>query len=296
MTDNQINDNSSEEHLQTILELLATLDKSNIMGAFQLLEGIESLPVSVTSYLFAISLFFPDDYICEQSREVMECTFETSNDLYALSYNFDLEYHLDNESRMSEFLEELREEFPLDTAIVGNIALQLLNTGWMFCLKYHTATAYEFQDWIQNKELSLDNLDIEEVPPAVGKLINLDFLFLELNHLENLPEEIGKLKYLKRLYLNDNFLKEFPESICQLHNLRELRLEHNKIEFITPEIWQLQNLEVLHLSYNRLKELPEEITQLSKLRRLWLVGNHFTGAEKVKIKKMFNTSSVQVEI
>jgi len=295
MTVNRINDNSSEEHFQVILELLETLDKGNVVGAFQLLEGWHQVPIDIVSYLFAVSLFHTDEYILERSRELVEQTYETSEAAYALCYNFDLEYHLDNESRMSEFLEELHHEFSLNTAIVGNVALRLLNTGWMFCLTHNTATQEEFQDWVQNRELSLDNLDIEVLPPAVGKLTNLDFLFLELNQLDDLPIEIGDLKYLKRLYLNDNFFKHFPESVCNLKNLRELRLEHNKIEVITPLIHQLENLEVLHLSYNRLTTLPEEISQLKKLRRLWLVGNHFTGAEKVKIKQMFG-SPVQVEI
>lgn len=295
MTEYRKNDNSSEEHFQVIFELLETLDKGNIIGAFQLLEGLNDFPLDTLSYLFALSLFHEDEYILEHSRELVEHTYQESDALYALSYNFDLEYHLDNESRMSEFLEELHEEFALNTAIVGNVALRLLNTGWMFCLKYNTATKDEFQTWIQNRELSLDNLDIEELPASVGKLTNLDYLFLELNQLDDLPDEIGNLKYLKRLYLNDNFFKHFPESICNLQNLRELRLEHNKIEQITPQIWQLENLEVLHLSYNRLTTLPSEISQLKKLRRVWLVGNHFSGAEKVKIKKMF-ASSVQIEI
>ena len=295
MTVNRKNDNSSEEHFQVILELLETLDKSNIVGAFQLLEGSKQLPIDILSYLFAVSLFHTDEYILEHARELVEQAHETSEALYALGYNFDLEYHLDNESRVSEFLEELHQAFSIDTAIIGNVALRLLNTGWMFCLTHNTATQYEFQDWVQNRELALDNLDIEVLPPAVGKLTNLDFLFLELNQLDDLPNEIGDLRYLKRLYLNDNFFKHFPESVCNLKNLRELRMEHNKIEEITPLIHQLENLEVLHLSYNRLTKLPEEMSQLKKLRRVWLVGNRFTGAEKVKIKKMF-ASPVQVEI
>lgn len=295
MAENQNTNNSSEEHFHTILELLETLDKGNIIGAFQLSENINNLPIDILSYFFATSLFFPDDFINEQSRSIVENMLDISADLYALSYNFDLEYHLDNESKLSDFLDELHTEFELNSAIVGNTALRLLNTGWMFCLNNHTATADQFQEWVRNKELSLDNLDIEEVPPAVGNLANLDFLFLELNQLEALPKEIGQLKHLKRLYLNDNFFKEFPKCVCQLEYLRELRLEHNKIEVITPLIGLMTNLEVLHLSYNRLTTLPPEITQLKKLRRLWLVGNHFSATEKIKIKKLF-ASATQVEI
>lgn len=292
MANNQHLDSSSEEHFQTILELLETLDKSNIIGAFQLSENITNLSNDILSHLFAISLFFPDDFVTEQSRHIVENNLATSHDLYALSYNFDLEYHLDNESRLSDFLNELHLEFDLNSSIVGNIALRLLNTGWMFCLSKKTAPADQLQDWVQNRELSLDNLDIEEVPAAVGQLTNLDFLFLELNQLSDLPSEISNLKYLKRLYLNDNFFSEFPECICHLEYLRELRLEHNKIEKITPLISLMSNLEVLHLSYNRLTTLPPEIGQLKKLRRIWLVGNQFSGAEKVKIKKMFSPSTM----
>ncbi|WP_299452533.1 leucine-rich repeat domain-containing protein [uncultured Microscilla sp.] len=295
MANNQHLDNSSEEHFQTILDLLETLDKSNIIGAFQLSENTPNLSIDILSYLFAISLFFPDDFVNEQSRLIVENSLASSSDVYALSYNFDLEYHLDNESKLSDFLTELHFEFNLNSSIVGNTALRLLNTGWMFCLQQQTASADQLQDWIHNRELSLDNLDIEEVPAAVGGLTNLNFLFLELNQLRALPDEISNLKYLKRLYLNDNFFSEFPECICQLEYLRELRLEHNKIETVTPLIGLMTNLEVLHLSYNRLTTLPPEIGQLKKLRRVWLVGNHFSGAEKVKVRKLFS-SSTMIEI
>ncbi len=63
-----------------------------------------------------------------------------------------------------------------------------------------------------------------EIPKEIGKLINLQELYLENNQLTGeIPKEIGKLTNLQRLYLNNNQLTgEIPKEIGKLMNLRYL--------------------------------------------------------------------------
>ena len=63
--------------------------------------------------------------------------------------------------------------------------------------------------------LSLDDNQLSgEIPKQIGKLINLQFLYLYINLSGEIPKEIGKLTNLRILYLNNNqLLGEIPKEL-----------------------------------------------------------------------------------
>ena len=119
-----------------------------------------------------------------------------------------------------------------------------------------------------------DNLTV--VPPEIGQLSNLIFLFLSNNQLTAMPAEIGQLSNLEELSLSDNQLTAVPAEIGQLSNLRRLSLKFNQLTAMPPEIGQLSQLLEIDLGNNKLTDVPAEIGQLSNLRGLYLSHNQFT--------------------
>jgi internalin A len=134
----------------------------------------------------------------------------------------------------------------------------------------------------QYRKLDLAGLELTELPPEIGKLVNLEKLILAKwfeekglvgNRLTTLPIEINQLQHLIHLYLSHNQILKIPTEIGQLYNLTELYLSHNQILEIPVEIGQLQNLTKLYLGSNKIKEIPAEIGQLQNLTELYLGNN-----------------------
>ena len=86
---------------------------------------------------------------------------------------------------------------------------------------------------IENTDsLNLGNTGLTgTIPPEIGNLINLEYLFLYGNELTGeIPEEIGGLTNLKHLYLYDNGLTgQLPSSIGGLSSLTHLFLYGNAL-------------------------------------------------------------------
>ncbi len=123
-------------------------------------------------------------------------------------------------------------------------------------------------------ELSLGWLDLRELPPEIGQLNNLEYLYVGRgNRLENLPPEIGNLINLRELYLAENQLTSLPSELWQLSNLERLSLGSNPLRVLPSEIGQLRNLKYLYLGHSQLTSLPPELWQLNKLESLLLGGN-----------------------
>jgi len=91
---------------------------------------------------------------------------------------------------------------------------------------------------------------INEIPPEIRYLVNLEELDLAHNNIEAVPPEIGNLKKLKKLYLSKNKLKSLPEETGFLSNLECLELEDNKLVSLPETIVNLKNLKELTLSGN----------------------------------------------
>ncbi|KAI8146750.1 hypothetical protein BJV82DRAFT_509738 [Fennellomyces sp. T-0311] len=118
-------------------------------------------------------------------------------------------------------------------------------------------------------------------------------MYRSKNHLEQLPDAIGSLINLQVLHLQHNQLAEIPDTICGLVNLTEIDLAHNQLTRLSPYIGHLKKLRLLYLNHNynlsnlpiemggleglttlavlhcpQLKTLPAELLQLPNLRRL----------------------------
>tara|TARA_A100001011_G_scaffold335087_1_gene363811 strand:- start:400 stop:1008 length:609 start_codon:yes stop_codon:yes gene_type:complete len=105
-----------------------------------------------------------------------------------------------------------------------------------------------------------------EIPPDMGKLINLTILNLSHNQLTGeIPPEIGSLTNLSSLDAQNNQLTgEIPPEIGNLTNLVLLGLYGNHLTGeIPPEIGNLTDLYFLYLNYNQLTgEVPPEICNI----------------------------------
>ena len=76
-----------------------------------------------------------------------------------------------------------------------------------------------------------------EIPPELGKLANLEALYLGDNQLSGkIPPELGKLSNLRRLRLTENQLSgEIPPELGKLSNLIALFLAGNQLSGCVPE-------------------------------------------------------------
>ena len=132
-------------------------------------------------------------------------------------------------------------------------------------------------------ELDLAGLELEELPPEIGKCTQLETLVLGRfdkqrigNKLTEFPDVVLQLTNLKRLLIADNQITVIPEAIGQLSNLRELNLSDNQISVIPEVIGQLSNLTLLDLWNNQIVQIPDAIASLSHLTELNLGVNQIT--------------------
>ncbi|KAK9190082.1 hypothetical protein WN943_018683 [Citrus x changshan-huyou] len=104
-------------------------------------------------------------------------------------------------------------------------------------------------------DLSRNQL-IGSLPTEVGKLINLEILFISRNMLEGeIPSTLGSCIKLEQLKLGGNlFQGPIPLSLSSLRGLRVLDLSQNNISGEIPKfLVELQLVQNLNLSYNDLE-------------------------------------------
>ncbi len=124
--------------------------------------------------------------------------------------------------------------------------------------------------------LSLSNLALSALPPAIGQLSALTELYLQSNQLSALPPEIGRLPALTVLYLSGNQLVALPPEIGRLAALKVLSLSENQLRTLPPEIGQLSALSVLLLDDNPLATVPEELRGCQALENISLENTKLT--------------------
>jgi len=122
-----------------------------------------------------------------------------------------------------------------------------------------------------------DNQLSGSIPPELGLLTNLQFLWLSYNQLSGrIPPELGRLTKLQTIWISYNQLSgSIPPEFGQLTNLVSLDLASNQLSgSIPPELGQLTNLEQLFLYDNYLSgSIPPELVNLKKLGTLSLRNN-----------------------
>ncbi|AKB51553.1 hypothetical protein MSBRW_2300 [Methanosarcina barkeri str. Wiesmoor] len=126
------------------------------------------------------------------------------------------------------------------------------------------------------KELDLYDNDLTELTPKIKELKNLNELNLSRNHLTLLPPEIGELGKLTKLYLFYNQLIKLPPEIRKLKNLTEIDLTGNQLTLLPSEIGELGKLTKFSLYHNKLAQLPPEIGKLENLEELDISNNQLT--------------------
>ena len=140
---------------------------------------------------------------------------------------------------------------------------------------------------IRNMSYGMDST----IPPELGKLANLEELYLGRNRLRGtIPPELGDLANLRVLNLRGDHAARageshpglegpIPPELGKLANLEELRLHANQLTGpIPPELGNLTNLKQLWLRENELSgSVPPELGQLTKLERLELNHTELSG-------------------
>ncbi|GAG52682.1 unnamed protein product, partial [marine sediment metagenome] len=127
------------------------------------------------------------------------------------------------------------------------------------------------------QRINVNGNNLTTLPPEIGNLTQLEYLFVTNNKLTSLPPEIGGLVSLKELYLFDNQLSSLPPEIGNCTNLKHLNINRNNLTSLPPEIGNLQVLVELYLDNNLLETIPPEIGNLSEyLGGLQLDNNQLT--------------------
>ena len=120
------------------------------------------------------------------------------------------------------------------------------------------------------------------IPPALGRLANLESLALGFNELTGrIPGELGALTRLWQLHLAGNALiGPIPGELGNLASLEYLSLNANDLTGRIPgELGRLANLKWLYLSANALTgPVPAELGNLANLQQLILWRNPLTGS------------------
>jgi Leucine-rich repeat (LRR) protein/glucose/arabinose dehydrogenase len=138
-----------------------------------------------------------------------------------------------------------------------------------------------------------------EIPPELGYLTNLNWLYLQDNTLSGkIPAELGNLTNLKELWLENNRLGgEIPPELGSLANLTELRLHRNQLSGkLPPELGNLTKLRELWLDNNRLSgEIPPELGSLANLNWLYLQDNTLSGKIPAELGNLTNLKELWLE-
>ncbi|XP_020591884.1 putative disease resistance protein RGA3 [Phalaenopsis equestris] len=114
--------------------------------------------------------------------------------------------------------------------------------------------------------LRINNVDIDNIPKSIGKLIHLRYLNLDDTKIRKLPKSIGRLVNLQFLYLRGcTFLMRLPKSITTLHNLRYLDVEETPLISIPKGISKLEKINYLSGFVVADQRNPEDSCSLEEL-------------------------------
>ena len=121
--------------------------------------------------------------------------------------------------------------------------------------------------------LNLSMKNLTELPPEIGRFINLRRLDISNNFLTSLPPEISNLKHLEELDVSFNRLTSLPSEIGKLTHLKNLNVSFNQLTTVPPEIGSLTHLKAFNLSFNQIHHLPPEFGELKDLKILTVKMN-----------------------
>ncbi|MCD8275675.1 MAG: DUF4458 domain-containing protein [Alistipes sp.] len=124
---------------------------------------------------------------------------------------------------------------------------------------------------------------LESIDPAIGKLENLEYLFIANGEIETLPDELANLKSLTDVDVyNCPKMKQFPMALANLPEMISLNIANNS-QWSAEEVYKgldaiangpsKEKLQILYVRQNNLKEVPESFSNLKKIGLLDLAQN-----------------------
>jgi Leucine-rich repeat (LRR) protein len=126
------------------------------------------------------------------------------------------------------------------------------------------------------EELRLRNDGIRSLPPGIGGLSKLRTLDLSGNPITVLPDEFTQLRSLEVLLLNNDpalDLEHDLELLSRLPRLRILELRGDGIRQLPSSIGRMEHLEELYLNNNQLQAFPQELNGMRALKLIDLGTN-----------------------
>lgn len=111
------------------------------------------------------------------------------------------------------------------------------------------------------EELSIKTgSDVKILPASITQLLGLKELSLE-GQFTKLPADIGKLSNLETIYLRSHELKELPESFALLQNLQSLTTEYWNTTVLSSAIGSLKSLKTIKLANTSASKEPLQIDE-----------------------------------
>lgn len=148
-----------------------------------------------------------------------------------------------------------------------------------------SAAIVQSGDTYGNTVLNLSNCNLEEVPPVVWKLKNIQLLDLSNNEIKQISPEIKNLKELRDLTISGNELNSLPKEIGDLNKLYELILPNNKLTSLPTELGNLEHLRRLIIRGNRdLSSLPASLNNLISLETIICAETSIPESEVERIR------------
>jgi Leucine-rich repeat (LRR) protein len=132
--------------------------------------------------------------------------------------------------------------------------------------------------------LNLQSNNLKGFPITIGSIKTLKAINTSHNRISNL-ENLGKLPNLQSLWLTDNNIGKLPKEIALLTSLRNLYIEKNKLTSLPNAMQKLESLTVLHAGYNLFQHLPKQLVEIPRLLLL-----HINNCQITEIPKVFSTS------
>ena len=144
------------------------------------------------------------------------------------------------------------------------------------------------------KNLTLQNNSFhKEIPPEIGRLHRLQFLFCTITRSGKIPSNISGCTNLKTIIANGNLLDgEIPATLGTLSKLGYISFGSNNLTgIISPSFGNLSSLQVFATYLKNLGgNIPTSFGQLTKLIYIGVASNSLSGKIPPSI---FNLSSIK---
>lgn len=148
---------------------------------------------------------------------------------------------------------------------------------------------------------------LKSIDPAIGKLENLEYLFIANGEIETLPDELANLKSLTDVEVyNCPKMTQFPMALAKLPEMISLNISNNS-QWSAEEVYKgldaiangpaKEKLQILYVRGNNLREVPESFRNLKKIGLLDLAQNqietiHPLGKEVAPVKLYFDNNKL----